>query len=433
MLPGALRFTEEGDVLGLVAPRALMVVNATRDAFQFSVGEARKSLARVQGIYKLFDAAAKVRHAVFESGHAYSQPMRETVYGWMTRWLKGEGEGKPVPEPKHTVETAEDLACYPPGSRPKTFLLLPAFAARAAAPLLKKLDALKPKHAEDWESTAVHMRTELRKTVFGDFPEPSGLDPKLGKPQLAGDIATGSLLLTPEPNLPMQVTLKFPRRVLGRLPACVLLHLGGAAEALKHPLVPALLDRRWEVVVPELRATGAAQPKGDAIAGAPDHTSAEHALWVGRPVLGQWVFDVHCLLDWMARQRGLNSRRFAVVGIGQAGVVALCAGGMLHDRVASVAALDAPVSYVTDQAYPKGTRMGLLAPGILRVADVPHLAALAAPRNLQIIGGVTPQGKALDEKGLKKAFAFTSAVYAVHKARLKVAEKARPADVAASL
>ena len=32
VLPGALRFTEEGDVLGLVAPRALMVVNATKDA-----------------------------------------------------------------------------------------------------------------------------------------------------------------------------------------------------------------------------------------------------------------------------------------------------------------------------------------------------------------------------------------------------------------
>src|SRR5205823_10038664 len=36
VLPGALRFAEERDVLGLVAPRALLVINATRDAFQFS-------------------------------------------------------------------------------------------------------------------------------------------------------------------------------------------------------------------------------------------------------------------------------------------------------------------------------------------------------------------------------------------------------------
>src|SRR3954468_22827541 len=35
VLPGALRFTEEGDVLGLAAPRALLVVSATQDSYQF--------------------------------------------------------------------------------------------------------------------------------------------------------------------------------------------------------------------------------------------------------------------------------------------------------------------------------------------------------------------------------------------------------------
>src|SRR6202035_5361007 len=72
LLPGALRFTEEGDVLGLVAPRALMVINATMDAFQFSVGEAKKSLARARAIFKLYDEEKKVEHAVFESPHAYN-------------------------------------------------------------------------------------------------------------------------------------------------------------------------------------------------------------------------------------------------------------------------------------------------------------------------------------------------------------------------
>ena len=45
LLPGALSFTEEWGVLGLVAPRGLMVLNATQDGIQFSVAEARKSLA----------------------------------------------------------------------------------------------------------------------------------------------------------------------------------------------------------------------------------------------------------------------------------------------------------------------------------------------------------------------------------------------------
>src|SRR5205085_5086730 len=52
VLPGALRFTEEGDVLGMVAPRALLVINATRDGIQFSVAEAKKSLERASAIFK---------------------------------------------------------------------------------------------------------------------------------------------------------------------------------------------------------------------------------------------------------------------------------------------------------------------------------------------------------------------------------------------
>src|SRR5713226_37577 len=72
VLPGALRFTEEGDVLGLVAPRSLLVVSATKDAFQFSVGEAEKSVARARPVFKLYGVEEKLRHAIFDSGHAYN-------------------------------------------------------------------------------------------------------------------------------------------------------------------------------------------------------------------------------------------------------------------------------------------------------------------------------------------------------------------------
>src|SRR5262249_10791085 len=88
VLPGALRCCEEGHVLALVAPRALLVLNATRDAFQFSVGEARRSIERARPVFRLLEADDRLRHTTFESGHAYNQAMREAMYGWMTRWLK---------------------------------------------------------------------------------------------------------------------------------------------------------------------------------------------------------------------------------------------------------------------------------------------------------------------------------------------------------
>jgi pimeloyl-ACP methyl ester carboxylesterase len=215
------------------------------------------------------------------------------------------------------------------------------------------------------------------------------------------------------------------------VPACLLLHLGGKGEALKHPLAAALLDKGWTVVAPDLRATGTLHPAGDAIVGAPDHNSAEHGVWVGRPLLGQWVCDVRCLLEWMAGYPGMRSDRLAVAGVGYAGVVALCAAGLLEDRVAVAAAVDAPVRFLTDKAYPNGWPMGLLAPGILRVGDVPHLAALAAPRRLIVASGTAADGRKLTAAQLDEAFAFPRAMYRLDKAqdRLTVRDEVPAGDL----
>jgi dienelactone hydrolase len=435
VLPGALRFAEEGDVLSLVAPRALLVVSATQDGYQFSVGEARKSLARARAVFRLYGAEDKLNHALFESPHAYNQPMREAMYGWMTRWLKEEGDGKPVPEPPHTIEKPGDLACYPDGVRPKRFLFPPSYAAREARGLLAKLAALKPDHSEAWESTAVYLRGQLRERVLGPFPKPPKPEAKLRPAEEAGGLRTSLVVLEPEPGLPVPAIVKEPAGLKGRAPACVLLHLDGKAEGLKHPLAAALLARGHVVVAPDLRATGDTRPAQPAIAGAPDHNSAEHALWVGRPLLGQWLFDVQCLLDWLALQPSLDPRHLAVAGIGQAGIVALCAAGVLDDRVSGAAAVGAPVTYVTEEAYSPGSSMGLLAPGILHWADVPHLAALCAPRRVTVAEGLSPQGTRLDDKALQEAYHFAHDVYRACKVpgRLVVTEQARMEEIAARL
>jgi dienelactone hydrolase len=434
VLPGALRIAEEGDVLGLVAPRALLVINATQDAFQFSVGEARKSLDRARPIFGLYGAEERLRHAVFESPHAYNQPMREAMYGWMRRWLRDEGDGSPVPEPKHVIEKAEDLACFPDDKRPDGFLFLPAFARRQAESLLRAA-AARPDHVEDWESTAVHLRKVLRKDVLGDFPplpRPAAL---VGKATTADGVTTTPLVLHPEPGLPLHADLQSRPASGDKAPACVLLHLDGRAEALKHPLAAALLARGCMVLAPDLRATGTMRPPHDAIAGAPDHNSAEHGLWLGRPLLGQWAFDVLALLDWLALQPGLDRERVAVAGLGQAGIVALVAAGLLDDRVSAAATVGAPVTYVTDEAYAQGTHMGLLAPGLMQAGDVPQLAALVAPRRLVVAGSVSPKGERRTAEQLREALAFTASVYKLHRAvgKLTLAAEATAAEVAAAL
>ncbi len=432
VVPGALRFTEEGDVLGLTAPRALLVISASRDAFQFSVGEAKKSLERTKAIYQLFGQEERIAHKVFESPHAYNQPMREATYGWMTRWLKKEGDGQPIPEPKHDLEKAEDLACFGDSKRPETFLFPATFARREAERLLLPFRKL-PDHKEAWEAVAEQQKSALRQAL-GEMPREVNPKVELGASKEEKGLRTVDLTVHPEPGLTLPALIRFRNQARGKLPACVVLHLDGKTEALKHPLAGALVEAGWVVIAPDLRGTGATRREGDAIAGAADHNSAEHAVWIGRPLLGQWLVDLLCLFSWAERYPGYRRDRLAVVGIGQAGLVALCAGGLLEQPLAAVAALDAPASLLVPESYPNGFWMGLLAPGLLRAGDVPQLAALAAPRRLLLAGGVVA-GQPLNAKELEKAYEFTRHAYQVRQAaeKLKVIEKANPAEVASWL
>lgn len=426
VLPTALTFTEEGDVLGLVAPRALMVINATKDGIQFSVGEAKKSLERTRAIYKLHDKEDRLSHVTFESPHDYNKAMREAMYGWMTKWLKGEGKGAPIEEPAHEVEKPEALACFEEGKRPKSFVFPSTFAAREARRLIEAVEKPAAEHKEAWEAKAKMMRASLD-SALGKLPE----ELQEGKGTFGGRDKDGdhrlvklSLAVNERLSLPIVIRSK---PVFAKVPPAVVLHLDGKAEAQKHPIVKELADKGYAVYVPDLRAVGELQPARDTIAGAPDHNSAEHALWIGEPLLGQWVLDVRSVFAFIAKQPGLLKDRLAVVGLGQAALVALCAAAASRPKSAlpvSVALIDAPSTLVSETAYPAKTRMGLLAPGLLKAGDVPHLAALLAGTPLVVAGGLDAAGKSLDQKGLDKAFAFTSKAYALLKADRSLTLKA---------
>ena len=155
---GGAVYATTGDLLAMVAPRALLVINATRDAFQFSVGEAAKSIAYARSRFRLMDQEQKIKHVAIDSGHDYNQQMREAMYGWLDRWLRGRGDGQPIPEPKMTLEDVETLRCYPKGqSRPKTIVTIPEFAREEGQARLAALPKV-PDHKERWNADAERMR-----------------------------------------------------------------------------------------------------------------------------------------------------------------------------------------------------------------------------------------------------------------------------------
>jgi dienelactone hydrolase len=409
VVPGALRATEEWGVLGLVAPRGLMIISATKDAFQFSVGEAQKSLALAQPVFAVQGRAAKLRHTIFDWHHDYSQAMREAMYGWMTLQLKGEGDGSPIPEPPLDVQDPERIRCFPNDTRPDDWLTLPQFAAREGR---KLLDAWKmPADADEWSRRAEQMRTALIEQTLGGIGDQWPLNFQA--------LATENKQVSEwyfEPERGLQLTARHEQAAAERPRTAVLLNLDGGEAARSSPLAAELRQQGWKLVTLDLRATGELAHPNSTIGRAPDHNTAQWAIWIGRPLLGQWVHDVRRLLDVIQQAQGDAFTPVTLIGQGPAGLVALCAAAVDREqRVAQVAAVGTLASYISDVPY-EGQRVGVLAPGIVRdVGDVPQLAALALPRRVVIAGGVSGGGEVLGEEELSRAYEITRTLAGIAK------------------
>src|SRR5262249_62035015 len=86
--------------------------------------------------------------------------------------------------------------------RPRPRLSPPTFAAREAKALLSQAEKLVPRHAEEWDSSATHMRGELTK-LLGEFPKMPRLVAKLGATSKSEGIELTPVRVTGEGDIPL--------------------------------------------------------------------------------------------------------------------------------------------------------------------------------------------------------------------------------------
>ena len=402
VVPGALRFAEESDILSLVSPRALLVINATRDAHQFSVPEANKSVEGAQEIYRLLGVPDAIRHDTFESGHDYSSPMRSAMYGWMDKYLKGVGDGSPKPEPEIHTEDPEALRCFPGNTRPDDYITLPKFAVLKARELTAKRPLVSGKDA--WHVRKIEMRRILSSRVLALPADQPGQMP-VGNVTIHAPAGRESSSISFEPEPGILLTGKLVEQGIGT-PISVVIDLDGCDSDRCKSFAAALEKGGQSVLTVDLRAIGSHAVAKDGVGHAPDHNSAEWALWIGRPLLGQWVQDIRRLLDALQTSGHLTGGKVNLIGLGSAGTVVLAAAA-IEPRVAAVAAINSLTSYISDTPY-RGQRLGLFAPGILReVGDVCDIASLSYAAKVIIAGGVLGDGTAAGQAILHAAFERT--------------------------
>jgi pimeloyl-ACP methyl ester carboxylesterase len=288
---------------------------------------------------------------------------------------------------------------------------IPKLASEEAGKLLARIQP--PADAARWSTQRTAMRQRLARTLHGG----EGTPPAAGTDNVPAESSVGGASRTITINAEPFIRLTAVQAPADPKPSklAIVLDLQGAEQASRSEVAAALRGAGWTLVTLDLRATGALAVAQSRVGRAPDHHPAEWALWIGRPLLGQWVADVQRTLDALGKENGTLPPEVAVIGLGPAGLVAIAAGA-LEPRISRVAAIGSLASYVTDVPYEKQW-LGLMAPKILQeVGDVAHVAALVAPRPLIVAAPVTGGGETLGSEAATGAFSFTRRAYAVENA-----------------
>ncbi len=120
-VPGYVQVGDRADVIGIRAPAPVFVIGAQDDP-EFPAHGTERTGAKLRAQWKLFGAEDKAWCKLFAGGHDYDQPMREAALGFFDLYLKGKGNGAPVPELPMKTEPPEspEMFCIGPQVQTQT-------------------------------------------------------------------------------------------------------------------------------------------------------------------------------------------------------------------------------------------------------------------------------------------------------------------------
>jgi len=117
-VPGTCQIGDRSDVIAIQAPKPVLIMGAQDDG-EFPPDAMRLTHQKMGESWRLFGKDGDVYVRIFPGGHDYSQPMREAMIGFFDHYLRGVGDGSPVPQPPLTAIDPEDrdlLALDPPAA-----------------------------------------------------------------------------------------------------------------------------------------------------------------------------------------------------------------------------------------------------------------------------------------------------------------------------
>lgn len=352
-LPGGLPLAEEWMVLGLIAPRALLIINALHDQPAFSYGPMSSTCLQLEEIFSLQGARERFDSRLIDMTHGYWPAPRRAMVSWMKLWLAGDSrptgdlvDETPIPE--------EDLLCYSPGERPIAcgYRAVRKRIADAVHPAGDEGDEIQsradlaqlvrwktPLHAAEWTLK----RISAHGIQVGSVVSPIGLPvPVVASANWERDSGEIRLLLSPE----------------GKSSSFVMKHWEAAVQAGVLAVaidLPAVGELAWE---------------SDLADSTRFHDSARGAMWLGETLVGEWAGAVAAVCQ-VLREKSPQAR-IQVIAERETVFAALLAQALRPCGNIFLTEFDAPSSL--REGMPPS--LAWCVPSFLRWGDLDRLRAL---------------------------------------------------------
>jgi dienelactone hydrolase len=424
------------DVDALIAPRPLLMVEATGDP-RAAVAGKQKRHELISKLYALSEAADRTQFAIFDEPHGYGEAIRQGAYRWLSRWLRGaEPTTSDLREEPIVLEPDSALSCTTTGQVKTSLGGETVYSLnRAEAALISDHDPL-PASREAWLAWRSRLRVEVESRIALSGAK-SALQPRTLERVDRGSYILEKVVYYSEPEVYVPAVLLLPKTG-SAMPAVVFANEGGKTSpgVVDNYLRP-LVESGVAVLAIDPRGTGETAPAGNtensyrSFTGDHESRFMYDSLSVGATPVGMRTRDVLRGVDYLRSRSSIDGKRISLVGQGSAGLPVLHAAALDETvRGAAITSTLATYSAIVDhEIYTH--RYVMFTPGVLRKYDLPEVAALVAPRPLVFINPVDQAQRPLDAERAAAVFAAAGKIFDIAGARtgLRVVRAMAASDI----
>jgi dienelactone hydrolase/pimeloyl-ACP methyl ester carboxylesterase len=391
---------DHADYVIMRAPKPTLLSVGTQDFFD--IQGSWDTFREVKLVYGRLGHGERVDLFESDEPHGFTLPRRQAAMRWLRRWLLKVDDARV--ESDFAIATDAMLQCT------RTGQVLSEFQGKSVFDLNAEREAELAKERAQYQAT--HGKEERLAKVRELIGLSTSIKPakRSARGEYAGDgYSIRKLVFETEPGILLPALWFEPTKVSNERE--LLVRVGF------EPTGTLLSRRQWaeqsvkqgrRVLIVDLRGMGETSPQARGPFG-PDSKEAFLGLHLGRPLLGQRVNDLLSVIAALGAEAGDG---VALIAGGTACLIGLHAAA-LEPRITSLELLSMTISW-SDVARSRVTRdqLASVVPGALEFYDTPDIAALVAPRPLNILGMADPAGWPVSQARVEATYTACKEAYA---------------------